>query len=168
MASHGEEITEALYGIVDWSWSGHGDPPATVSFNTKTEEHPLEYIDRSQRLPALFFSKTAWPSIIHHPKIVTEVYRLRIYIVDNMPASGYPETAIRQKADAVTTNILASADYTNPAYNLSGRMNLSYVEDVRYLGTFIEEEMAELINALGLSLVSVASDYEIHAYGTLR
>jgi len=169
MASHGEEITEVLYDIVDWSWSGHGPAPSSVTIHSKNEGYPLAFIDRdTARQPALFFVKGDWPAVVHHPKITTETYRLSIYITDRLPSSGYPETSIRRKMDSIVTNILASKDTDTPTYNLTYPMGLNYIEDIRWIGTFMEDEVQELINALELGLVSAMSMWEIQAYGTQR
>lgn len=168
MAHHGEEITDALYNIITWEWEGHGDPPATVSLEAIVEGYPFEWLDRDNKLPAAFLVKPEWPGVTTMPQFVAEVYILQIFIVNELPASGYPNEAIRELAYNVRTNMLASADTSVAAYNLDYPMNLSYIEDVRWTGTYVRDEVQELIESMGLDLVSCRVDFEIQAHGTER
>jgi len=171
MASHGEEITEKLYQVCDWSWTGHGTAPATAVVYSKNEGYPIEYIDRGERLPALFFVKEGgWPSIVHYPNHTTETYRLSIYAVDKIPTTGtgYVETAIRSLIDNVVTNMIASTNTDVAEYALTGKMDLPYVEDVRWIGTEVRDDIQEFIEAMGLQLISARADFEIYAHGTRR
>lgn len=168
MAYHGSEITDSLYECIDWSWEGHGDAPAAVSLEAIVEGYPLEVLDRDSRLPAAYLMKTEWPAVVHYPKFVQETYAFQLYVVDELPASGFPEEAVRELAYNIRTNILAAADPTVEAYNLDSPLGLSYVEDVRWMGTFVRDEMQELIDAMAMDLISVRMDFEIQAHGTER
>lgn len=173
MASHGEEITTRVYDICDWSWlfegGDHGTAPATVTVYSKNEGYPIEYVDREERLPALFFVKEGgWPIITHYPRHTTEIYRLSIYAVDTLPSTGYPETSIRRLIDNVIINMLASTDTHVEAYDLDYKMNLPYVEDVRWMGTEVRDEVQEFLDAMGLQLISARADFEIQAHGSQR
>lgn len=173
MAHHGEEITDQIYNIISWSWDGHGNAPASVSLVAVVEGYPFEYLDRDDKLPAAFLVKPEWPSVIHFPKFVEETYVLQIYVVNELPAYNaetpvYPEEAIRELAYNIRTNLLAAADTSVEAYDLDYPWNLSYIEDVKWTGTFVRDEMQELIDSMGLDLISCRVDFEIQAHGTER
>jgi hypothetical protein len=168
MTYHGEEITDAIYSILNWSWASHGTAPAAIDIKAIVEGYPFEYLDRDDDLPAAFLVKPEWPRVSHYPKFVEEVYVLQIYIVDELPASGFPEEAIREMGYKVRTNMLASADTTTSARNLASPMGLSYVEDVRWTGSYVRDEVQELIESMGLDLVTIREDFEIQAHGTER
>lgn len=172
MAHHGEELANALYDVIDWSWlndgGSHGTAPASVSVEAIVEGHPLEYVDSSSKLPAVVMMKPNWPLVTHYPKFVMETYEVQLYVIDEPPTTGFPEEAIRELAYNIRTNILAAADPTVEAYDLDYPLNLSYVEDVRWLGDFVRDEVQEWIEAMGLGLLSVRMDFQIQCHGTDR
>lgn len=170
MAHHGEEITNAVYDVINWSWSDHGDPPASVGALHIGEGYPIDYVDRSTKYPAVLLIKTDWPAVTHHPKITTEIYRLEIYVVEELPttSSSKKETAIRQRAHSVVTNMLSAADTDDTDIDLDYPLGLSYVEDIRWMGTAVRDEIQELIDAMGMQYVTARIDFEIQAKGTER
>ena len=168
MVYHGETISTQLFSILTWAWTGHGTAPASITLKAIVEGYPFEYLDRDDDLPAAFLVKPEWPRVSHYPKFVEEIYTLQIYIVDELPASGFPEEAIREMGYKVRTNMLASADTTTSTRNLASPMGLSYVEDVRWTGSYVRDEVQELIESMGLDLVTIREDFEIQAHGTER
>lgn len=172
MAHHGESISEAIYSVLQWSeegWGAHGDPPAEVAIENVGEGWPHEYVDRDGSLPALFIVKDrGWPAIEHYPKFIVEKYAFSVYAVDTLPTSGYPETEIRRLLHNVVTNILASKDLEDEDLAFTYPMDLSYIEDIKWMGTEVRDEVQELLDSMGLELISARADFEIQAKGTER
>jgi len=163
MASHGDEILTNLYGIVDWSWTGHGTAPATVTVASKFETHPIEFVEEAV-LPAIFFNLISWPSVVNYPKLTMETFIINIYVVDDTGENVYPNDAVRVLMDGIITNVLASSEVGS--YSLTEKMALAYVEDVRFMFRNPENELTDFLRAFSYDYVCDMARFEIQACGT--
>jgi len=166
VADHRQEIKDKLFLACDWSWTGHGDAPADASsLKSKLEGHPIDWLDKQTRYPALFFTYDQWPMSSPLPNMTTELFRFTTYVVLTKPTNAYLYDAAMALMRAVTTNLLAAKEINVPAYNLTNKLDLDYVVDIRLVASSLENPVASFLRAYSLPYICDMSSFEIMADG---